>query len=87
ETFGKVDAANVDPFLDEQPRPTRELVGDTLRVMALSLSSLDAQRTLSAQLKARNAPSYGHLLYLSLSALYMDQKRYSDAATVLMGFV
>lgn len=87
ETFGKVDAANVDPFLDEQPRPTRELVSDTLRVMALSLSSLDAQRTLSAQLKARNAPSYGHLLYLSLSALYMDQKRYSDAAAVLIGFV
>ncbi len=85
--LGKVDAANVDPYLEKQPRPARELIGDTLRVMALSLSSLDAQKTLSEQLKVRNAPSYGHLLYLSLSALYMDQKRYSDAASVLMGFV
>ena len=87
DRFGKIDPAHIDPYLEEQPRPVRELIGDTLRVMALSLSSLDAQKTLSEQLKARNAPSYGHLLYLSLSGLYMDQKRYSDAAAVLMGFV
>jgi tetratricopeptide (TPR) repeat protein len=87
ERFGQTPTTEVDKQLDGLSRPVRELVDDTLRVMSLSLSYMDGVKTLQQVLAVRGQPQYGHLLYLSLSSLYMEQKRYADAAGVLTGFV
>ncbi len=85
--FANIPAAAVDQRLDALSRPARELIDDGLRVMSLSFSNLEGEKSLRKSMQQRSDMQYGHLLYLSLAALYMDQKRYSDAAGVLMGFV
>lgn len=82
-----IPAADVDRHIAGLSRPTRELIDDTLRVMSLSFSYLEGEKTMRQTLHAHNDPEYGHLLYLSLAAQYLEEKRYTDSAAVLTGFV
>ncbi|CAN5228736.1 tetratricopeptide repeat protein [soil metagenome] len=70
--------------LDALGRGERELVDDTVRVIAISAAWLDGARSLDAH---TDTPPYAHLLYTSLSDLYLDQERYIDAAETLQTFV
>jgi TolA-binding protein len=85
--LGGIAAADVDPHIAALPPPVHELIDDTLRVMSLSFSYLEGEKSLRQTLQRHGQPPYGHLLYLSLASQYMEQKRYTDAAAVLMGFV
>ena len=85
--LANIPAADIDRHIDGLSRPTRELIDDTLRVMSLSFSYLEGEKTLRRTLHQHHDPEYGHLLYLSLAAQYLEEKRYTDSAGVLTGFV
>lgn len=85
--LGAVPAAKLEAHLDGLARPERELIDDSLRVMALSFISLGTRDSLRQQLAQHRDPAYGYLLYRGLAAAYLEQERYSDAAATLIGFV
>ena len=72
---------------DELSRADRELVDDTLRVMAITFSYLDGAASLDGFVAQKGTPPYAHLLYSSLGDLYVDKQRYQDAATTYRAFV
>lgn len=94
-SFGKVlDAVLIDPrapgkvrTLDSLSRPDRELVDDTLRVMAITFSYLDGAETLNAYLARNGVPPYAHLLYSRLGDLFVEKERYQDAANAYRSYV
>ena len=64
------------------------LVQDTLRVMALSLSYLEGAKSISAlQTQLGGKRPYEYLLYQQLGQLYLEQKRYTDSAETYQHFV
>ncbi len=72
---------------DDLSRADRELVDDTLRVMAITFSYLDGAGSLDAFVAHKGTPPYSHLLYARLGDLYVDKQRYQDAATTYRAFV
>ena len=74
--------------IDQLSRADRELVEDTLRVMAITFSYLDGAESLNAFLNTRQpTPLYAHLLYSRLGDLYVEKQRYQDAADAYRAFV
>ncbi|MBT8441858.1 MAG: tetratricopeptide repeat protein, partial [Gammaproteobacteria bacterium] len=84
-----VDAGSGDVALtlEQMPRPERELLDDTLRVLAISFSYLDGQESLGGAMDARGDTPYEYLLYSGLGDLYLDKERYQDAAETYAAFV
>lgn len=85
--FTGAGASPINPELNSLSPAVRELVNDSLRAMSLSFSRQQGVASLRQALRRRGDPGYGHLLYLSLAAQYLEQKRYQDGAGVLSGFV
>ena len=73
--------------VDTLTRADRELVEDTLHAMGLAASSLDGAKTLDQLLARRGPTPYAWLLYARLGDLYVQQKRYQDAANTYRAFV
>jgi len=73
--------------LEQMPRPERELLDDTFRVLAISFSYLDGYASLNELLEIRTDTAYDDLLYASLGDLYLDKERYQDAAETYAAFV
>lgn len=73
--------------LERMSRAERELVDDTLRVLALTFSYMDGPATIDAYLSARGGRDSTYLLYDSLGSLYLSKDRYLDAAEAYAGFV
>lgn len=67
-------------------RPERELVDDTLRVIAITFSDLDGPASLDDMLERRGDPLYAHMLYEGLGNLYLEKERYQDAALAYEAF-
>lgn len=80
-------AAAKEKRFDALARADRELVDDTLRVMAITFSYLDGAASLDAYVAQHGTPPYAHLLYSRLGDLYVDKQRYQDAATTYRAFV
>lgn len=72
---------------DDLSRADRELVDDTLRVMAITFSYLDGAASLDAFVAQHGTPPYAHLMYARLGDLYVDKQRYQDAASTYRAFV
>jgi len=72
---------------DDLPRADKELVDDTLRVMAITFSYLDGAESLDSYVAQHGTPPYSHLLYSRLGDLYVDKQRYQDAANTYRAFV
>jgi tetratricopeptide (TPR) repeat protein len=72
---------------DSLSRADRELVDDTLRVMAITFTYLEGASSLDAFVAQKGTPPYSHLLYSRLGDLYVDKQRYQDAATTYRAFV
>jgi len=72
---------------DDLSRADKELVDDTLRVMAITFSYLDGAESLDAHVARHGTPPYSHLLYSRLGDLYVDKERYQDAASTYRAFV
>jgi tetratricopeptide (TPR) repeat protein len=69
-------------------RADRELVEDTLRVMAITFSYLEGSGSLDGFLNKRaSATPYAHLLYSGLGNLYVEKQRFQDAATTYRAYV
>jgi tetratricopeptide (TPR) repeat protein len=68
-------------------RADRELVEDTLRVMAITFSYLEGSQSLDAYLNKRGDPAYSYLLYSQLGDLYVEKQRFQDAATTYRAYV
>lgn len=82
------DAKDVDAALTDIGASKANLVKDTLRVMALSLSYLDGAKSISElQTQLGGGRAYEYLLYQQLGQLYLDQKRYTDSAETYQHFV
>jgi TolA-binding protein len=73
--------------LDALSRANRELVEDTLRVMAITFSYLDGPKSIDEFDKHRKPRPYAYLLYARLGDLYIEKERYTDAADAYRAFV
>ena len=73
--------------LDTLSRPNRELVEDTLRVMAITFSYLEGPKSIDEFVKHRQPRPYSYLLYARLGDLYIEKERYTDAADAYRAFV
>jgi len=73
--------------LEDLKRADRELVEDTLRVMAITFSYLDGAASLDEFAKQHGDRGYWHLLYSRLGDLYVDKQRYQDAASTYRAYV
>jgi tetratricopeptide (TPR) repeat protein len=69
------------------PRAQRELVDDTLRVIALSFDRLGGPRSVSAYFQRKSDTPFEHLLYAGLADLYEGRGRLNEAAQTLHAFV
>ena len=69
-----------DQPLDDLPRAQREIAGDALRVMSLIFSYDEGAATISKFYAKQGARHYNAELYRQLGQLYLQQKRYRDAA-------
>lgn len=76
-----------DKTLDQLARADRELVGDTLRVMSLIFSYQDGARTITETYAKLGTRHYNAELYRQLGQLYLQQKRYRDAAETYRAYV
>lgn len=84
--LGDVPADQVENVIASYTRPQRELLDDSLRVVALSMSQMPEENALATESLAHGNPAYAYLLYRGLADLYMAQERYIDASNVLKSF-
>ncbi len=73
--------------LESLNRASRNLVDDTLRVMALALSNLDGASAIVSLQQQLGPRPYQHLLYEQLGLLYLEQERFTDSAATYQQFV
>jgi TolA-binding protein len=75
------------PRIEDLKRAERELVEDTLRVMAITFSYADGAASIDQFLKKRGEAPYSYLLYDRLGDLYVEKQRYQDAAATYLAYV
>jgi cellulose synthase operon protein C len=73
--------------IENLKRADRELVEDTLRVMAIAFSYGDGAGSIETFLKRHGAAPYSYLLYARLGDLYVDKQRYQDGAATYLAYV
>jgi tetratricopeptide (TPR) repeat protein len=73
--------------LESLPRADRELVDDTLRVMAVTFSYLDGTQPLDNFMAKQGNPPYAALLYARLGDLYVEKQRFQDGAATYRAYV
>ncbi len=81
-----VGSVDEDTLYEQMTRAERELMDDTLRVVALTFAQLAGADALTAYLATYGRRPYGHILYATLGALYLEQERYQDAADTFGAF-
>ena len=85
--IGQRELAPGEAPLDVLPRAERELVDDTLRVLAIGFSYMDGPASIDAYLGRRASSTYSWLVYLTLGDLYLEKERFADAAAAYEAFV
>ncbi|RYG79950.1 tetratricopeptide repeat protein, partial [bacterium] len=73
--------------LDTLARADRELVDDTLRVMAVTFSTTDGTKPLDDFITRSGNPPWSSLLYSRLGDLYVEKQRFQDGAATYRAFV
>jgi len=68
-------------------RAEQELIGDTLRVLAISFSYMDGPDSVTDFLDDWGSRGYSYIVYTGLGDLYLDQERFQDAADAYAAFV
>jgi TolA-binding protein len=81
-----LDAKGAELDVETFTRPQRELVDDTLRVVAISFSFEDDAKGVDSFLKHHGDKPYAHLLYGALGDLYVSKERWTDAADAYRAF-
>lgn len=65
----------------------RSLMDDTLRVMGITFTYLDGAPAIAELLAQKGPRPYQHRLYQNLGSLYLEKKRYKDAADTLSEYI
>ncbi len=65
----------------------RSLMDDTLRVMGITFTYLDGPPAVAELLAQKGPRPYQHRLYQSLGSLYLEKKRFKDAADTLSEYI
>ncbi|MFT6390160.1 MAG: tetratricopeptide (TPR) repeat protein [Cellvibrionaceae bacterium] len=73
--------------IKEIPDSQKNLVDDTLRVMSLSFTYMNGEKTLSEKFAADKKRPYIPKLYRALGQLYFSKKRYRDSANTYRQYV
>jgi len=68
------------------PRAGRELVEDSLRILAIMFSKQDGARTIAHTYRELGARHWEYLAYASLGEFYLAQERYDDSAGTFRAF-
>lgn len=68
-------------------RGEKELLGDAFRVVTLSFSYLDGEKSVTRYFNNKGSRPYEHKVYEALGELYIKQQRYVDAANAYSEFV
>lgn len=79
--------ADHDPDLASFSRSEQELIGDTLRVVALGFSYLEGPQSVAAFFDDYGDRPYAYHVYRRLSDLYLGQGRTDDAVATLDTFI
>jgi cellulose synthase operon protein C len=82
-----IELGDVDGRLAALGRAERELVEDTFRVLSISFSYMAGPKSIGEHLERHRHPEYAWLIYLELGELYLEKKRYVDAAGAYGAFV
>lgn len=73
--------------IESLPRSQKELVEDSLRVLALAFSNLDGTNTIVQAYESMGERPYQHVFYEALGALYLNQERFRDSAQVYQDYL
>lgn len=73
--------------LDALSPSQQNLLADTLKVTGFALSYMEGANSIAEMADTRGERHYQHLLYRQLGDLYMEKKRYRDAAETYSAFV
>lgn len=65
----------------------RSLMDDTLRVMGITFTYLEGAPSIAELLAQKGPRPYQHRLYQSLGSLYLEKKRFKDAADTLSEYI
>jgi len=76
-----------DDRLEALSRADRELIEDTFRVLSISFSYMEGAQSIDAYLGKRGYPEYGYVIFMNLGDLYLEKKRFVDAAETYEAFV
>jgi len=76
-----------DKKLSDLSNSHRNLVDDTLRVMAIVFSYLEGAKSIAEMYEGIGLRHYNHMLYMRLGDLYLEQKRYKDSADTYRYYV
>lgn len=76
-----------DDKLADLSRAEREIVEDTFRVLSISFSYMDGADSIAQALAERDYPDYGYVIFMNLGDLYLEKKRFVDAAETYEAFV
>ncbi len=68
-------------------RAERELVEDTFRVLSIDFSYMNGADSIVGYLDRRGYPDYSYIIFMNLGDLYLEKKRYVDAANAFDTFV
>ena len=75
-----------DNRVEDLPRGERELVQDSLRVLAIVFGNLEGTKTIAKAYDEAGVRPYQHLFYEALGTLYLSQERYRDSAQTYQTF-
>ncbi|HEB57035.1 MAG TPA: tetratricopeptide repeat protein [Gammaproteobacteria bacterium] len=84
QQYGQLNAMDIPRHLSGTDRA---LLGDIMRAISLAVSYQAGTKTLNTYLSRHQAQQYEALLYNSLGTLYLQGKRYIDAAETFLAFV
>lgn len=84
--FSLLDHLEVGADMQTVPATERELVEDALRVLSLSFSQEQGERSIAALFQRAGERGYQPLVYQRLAELYQKQKRHDEAARVFTAF-
>ena len=85
--IGHVELQDGDDRLWALSRAEQEIVEDTFRVLSISFSYMQGSESIDTYLAEHGRPDYAHVIYMNLGDLYLEKKRFVDAAETYESFV
>ena len=85
--IGDIELKDGDDRLAELSRAEQEMVEDTFRVLSISFSYMQGPDSIDHYMNEHGQPAYAYVIYSNLGDLYLEKKRFVDAAETYESFV